>query len=218
LREFRRAAQAVMVAVAALLMDTVPAPTAAQLAGLYEIHQMEMGGGLELQPNGHFRYALEYGAASEEGEGDWAFDGKTVRLTSNPMPREPDFVLLKDESAPACEISISVDWSKLDWSSAPRVLVTYANDPKIYLVYADDSGKLESKRCNATSLRPMAPIYENIGTEVKLTPDKGHRLSFRFEPNEIGRPAFRGEQLEIDGEGLAFGRFDTRIRFVRSRP
>src|SRR3954447_26629111 len=118
-----------MIGVAALLMGGAPVPSTAQLAGLYEIRQMEMGGALELQTNGHFRYALEYGAASEEGEGDWAFDGKTVRLTSNPMPREPDFVLLKDESAPACEISISVDWSKLDWSSAPRVLVTYANDP-----------------------------------------------------------------------------------------
>jgi hypothetical protein len=207
-----------MIGIAALLIGAAPALTTARLAGLYEIHQMEMGGGLELQPNGHFRYALEYGAASEEGEGDWTFDGKTVRLTSNPMPHEPDFVLLRDEPAPACEVSISVDWGKLNWSSAPHVLVTYADDPKVYLVYADDSGKLESRRCNATSLRPMVPIYEGIGTEVKLTPDKGHRLSFRFEPNEIGRPAFRGEQLDLYGQGLEFARFETRIRFVRSRP
>jgi hypothetical protein len=207
-----------MIGVAAFLLGTAPAVTTVQLAGLYEIHQMEMGGGLELQPSGHFRYALEYGAASEEGEGDWTFDGKTVRLTSNPMPHEPDFVVLGDEPAPPCEISISVDWGKLDWSSAPRVLVTYDNDPKVYLVDTDDSGKLESRRCKATSLRPMVPIYENVGTEVKLTPDKGHRLSFRFEPNEIGRPAFRGEQLELYGQGLVFARFETQIRFVRSRP
>jgi len=195
-----------------------PAPTTAQLAGLYEIHQMEMGGALELQPGGHFRYALEYGAASEEGEGDWTFDGKAVRLTSNPMPRKPDFVLLRDEPAPPCDVSISVDWGKLNWSSAPRVLVSYANDPKIYLVYTDDNGKLETRHCNATSLRPLVPIYDDVGTEVKLTSDKGHRLSFRFEPNEIGRAAFHGEPLELDEQGLVFARFETRIRFVRSRP
>jgi hypothetical protein len=207
-----------MIGAAALLIGAAPALTTADLAGLYEIHQMEMGGGLELQPNGHFRYALEYGAASEEGEGDWTFDGKTVRLTSNPMPHEPDFVLLKDEPAPACQVSISVDWGKLNWSSAPRVLVAYANDPKIYLVYADSNGKLETKRCNPISLRPLVPIYEDVGTEVKLTPDKGHRLSFRFEPNEIGRAAFRNEPLSLDGQGLVFTRFETGIRFVRTRP
>lgn len=207
-----------MIGVAALLIGAAPAPANAKLAGLYEIHQMEMGGALELQPNGHFRYALEYGAASEQGEGDWTFDGKSVRLTSNPMPHEPDFLLLKDEPAPACEVSISIDWGTLDWSSAPRVLVSYANDPKTYLVYTDDSGKLETKHCNATSLRPLVPIYEDVGTEVKLTPDQGHRLSFRFEPNEMGRAAFHGEPLELDDQGLVFARFETRIRFVRARP
>jgi len=207
-----------MIALAALLSGAAPALTTAQIAGLYEIHQMEMGGGLELQPNGHFRYALEYGAASEEGEGDWSFDGRTVRLTSKPMPREPDFVLLHDDPAPACEISIAVDWGKLDWGSAPKVLVTFANDPKIYLIYTDDSGKLETKHCNATSIRPLVPIYENVGTEVKLTPDKGHRLSFRFEPNEIGRPAFHDEPLSLNSQGLEFARFETMIRFVRARP
>ena len=36
-------------------------------AGLYQINQMEMAGGLELSPDGRFRYALEYGAVSEQG-------------------------------------------------------------------------------------------------------------------------------------------------------
>ena len=73
-----------MIAVAALLIGAAPAPTTAQLAGLYEIHQMEMAGGLELQPNGHFRYGFTYGAVDEEAEGDWTFDGNTVLLTSKP--------------------------------------------------------------------------------------------------------------------------------------
>jgi hypothetical protein len=64
----------------------------------------------------------------------------------------------------------------------------------------------------------MAPIYENVGTDVKLTPDKGHRLSLRFDPNESDRAAFHGEPLELDGQSLVFARFETRIRFVRSRP
>ena len=57
-----------------------------QVAGLYEINQMEMAGGLELWPNGRFRYAFDYGAVSEVSEGKWAVEGATVLLTTNPMP------------------------------------------------------------------------------------------------------------------------------------
>ena len=57
-----------------------------ELTGNYEAHQMELAGALELQPNGHFRYALDYGAVSEGAEGDWMVDGATVRLTSKAAP------------------------------------------------------------------------------------------------------------------------------------
>ena len=69
----------------ALLLLVAPAP----MTGLYETHQMEVAAAIELKANGRFRYALSYGAVDEEAEGDWAFDGKTIRLTSNPMPRAP---------------------------------------------------------------------------------------------------------------------------------
>ena len=76
-----------MLAVAALLLGAAQAP-AADISGLYETQQMEVAAALELQAGGRYRYALEYGAVSERGEGDWAFDGVVLRLTSNPMPPE----------------------------------------------------------------------------------------------------------------------------------
>ena len=74
-----------MPAFAALLLWAAPLP-ADVVAGMYETDQIEVAGALELQPGGHFRYALEYGAVSERGEGDWGYDGRDVTLTSNPMP------------------------------------------------------------------------------------------------------------------------------------
>jgi hypothetical protein len=58
----------------------------AQVAGLYEINQMEMAGGLELQPSGRFRYGFDYGAVSEVSEGKWTVENGTVLLTTDPMP------------------------------------------------------------------------------------------------------------------------------------
>jgi hypothetical protein len=80
-----------MIGIAAALMVAAPAashmPTAARLAGTYEVHQMEMAGGLELKRNGHFRYAFSYGAVDEEAEGDWTFDGKKVASPATRCPR-----------------------------------------------------------------------------------------------------------------------------------
>ena len=56
---------------AAISLLVAAAAAAAQSpAGIYEIRQMEVGGGLELKADGHFRYALDYGAVSEQGEGE----------------------------------------------------------------------------------------------------------------------------------------------------
>jgi hypothetical protein len=187
-------------------------------AGLYQSHQMEIGAALELKRDGKFRYQLDYGAVSESASGNWKSDGNTIRLTSSPLPREPDFVLVEDRPSSSCEVSVSVDWSKVDWSTAPRVLVTYDGDPRTYLVDADENGKLESPRCKATSIRPLVPVYEVIGTAVNLTPGEGHKLVFRFEPNDLGQAAFRGEPLIRDGRDLVLKRYDASIRFIRVRP
>jgi len=80
----------IRLAVGAAILLVAPACAAAEAplpaAGLYEIDQMEMAGGLELQPGGRFRYAFDYGAVSEVSEGEWAVEGGTVLLTTDPMP------------------------------------------------------------------------------------------------------------------------------------
>lgn len=82
-----------MIAAAALLLGLAQAPAVPDLAGLYETQQMEVAAALELQAEGRFRYVLTYGAVDEAAEGDWSFDGSSVRLTSNPMP--PDLGALE---------------------------------------------------------------------------------------------------------------------------
>lgn len=74
-----------MPALSALLLWAAPVAADA-IVGRYETGQMEVAAALELSKEGRFRYALDYGAVSEQSEGDWLFDGKQVTLTSNPMP------------------------------------------------------------------------------------------------------------------------------------
>src|SRR3954451_9981029 len=85
------------------------APAQPSMVGFYQAQQMEVGAALELQKSHHFRYQLDYGAVSEEAEGDWTFDGKIVRLSTLPRPTPPTFEVVRDDPAPAGEISMTVE-------------------------------------------------------------------------------------------------------------
>jgi hypothetical protein len=211
----------VMIVVAALVLGAAPAPALApaKLAGRYEIHQMEMGGGLELKRDGHFRYALSYGAVDEEGQGTWTFDGRAIHLTSNPMPKEPSFELVRDTPAPKCTLSVSVDWGRFSWSSPPDVLVTYEDSPReLHFLQPDEGGTLHPANCAVASMLPIVPMFDVPGEPLKLASTSGHQLLLRFLPNDLGRTAFRGEPLKIDGSALVMQRYDAEIRFIRVRP
>lgn len=197
----------------------VVAPSQASLAGLYEIRQMEMGGGLELRPDGHFRYGFTYGAVDEEAEGDWTFDGSAVHLTSRPMPKEPTFELVRDTPAPKCTFSITADWGKFGWSSPPNVLVTYQDAPgELHYADVDEKGEFHPEKCSVDAVLPLVPMFQVAGEPLNLSPATGHHLSVRFLPNDLGHVAFRGEPLKLDGQDLVWDRYDARIRFLRTRP
>jgi hypothetical protein len=57
-----------------------------ELAGTYQTQQIEVGAMLELNPDGTFRYMLDYGAVSEAAEGRWTAAPEAVHLTSDPLP------------------------------------------------------------------------------------------------------------------------------------
>ncbi len=197
---------------------TAAIPAQKSMAGTYQIHQMEMGGGLLLEKNGHFRFGLSYGAADEEAEGKWTFDGKTVRLTSDPMPRQPEFALVSDTPASPCKLNISVDWSKLDWSTAPDVLVTYAGDDRLHYLQGDENGDMHPEKCTVSEIIPLVPVYGTPTLPMKVAPGSGHAFKLRFEPNDLGKAAFHDEPLTLDGNDLVMSRFDSAIRFVHDRP
>ena len=128
-----------MIGVAALLLLAVPAHAAASPAGVYEIRQMEVAGGLELKGDGHFRYALSYGAVDEECEGDWTFDGKTVRLTSKPMPKAPSFELVRDDPAPKGELFMTLEDPGFEWGH-PLEAIAVNSTKRGFAISAGDSG------------------------------------------------------------------------------
>ncbi len=64
----------------ALLLQAIADPS-----GFYSANQMEVAAAIDLEADGKFAYALDYGAVSEVSEGSWTMEGQTIYLTSTRM-------------------------------------------------------------------------------------------------------------------------------------
>src|SRR5205085_9436835 len=158
-----------MIGLAGLLLIAAPASALPSYAGYYETSQMEIAGGLELKADGKFRYVLSYGAVDEEGEGDWTFDGKSVRLTSNPMPKAPSFELLRDDPAPKGQVWMKFDKSSFNWTGRVDAIATAVGIKGRGLVTATGGdGRVESGGHVLTSIEPLVPVYAIPGGSVPL--------------------------------------------------
>jgi hypothetical protein len=207
-----------MMILGAAVLVLAAAPPKPSIAGLYETHQMEVAAGLELKPNGRFRYALSYGAVDEEGEGDWTFDGKTVRLTSSPMPKAPAFELVRDEPAPKGKLSMMLENPGFEWGH-PFEAFAKPESGDAFEISADDSGEVDlGGRPRITAIAPEMPVFGPTGQIFPLSADRGHRLTFRFHRNDLGKARFDKQPLQVNGSDLFLDRYDTSFRFVKVRP
>src|SRR5438270_4585561 len=162
----------------ALMLFALAAAAPARMtpAGRYEIRQMEMAGGLELRPNGHYRYALTYGAVDEEAEGEWTYDGKTVFLTSRPMPKAPVFELVRDDPAPKGELYLNLEDPGFEWGHPLEALAADAAKHP-FEISADDSGRVDlTGKPSVTAIAPEMPVFGTTGDVFLVRADRGHRL------------------------------------------
>jgi hypothetical protein len=204
-------------ALAACLWVAAAAP-ASSPTGLYQIRQMEMAGGLELQKDGHFRYAFTYGAVDEEAKGDWAFDGKSVFLTSNPMPKAPAFELVSDDPAPKGELYMTLEDPGFEWGHGLEAIAADAQKNGFELS-ADESGRVDlTGRPPVVAVAPEMPVCGPTGDIFPLSADRGHKLIFRFHRNDLGKVRFDKQPLLINGSDLLLERYDATIRFTKVRP
>jgi hypothetical protein len=202
-----------MIGTAALLLA---APAA--VAGLYQAQQMEVGAALELKGDGHFRYQLDYGAVSEHAEGDWSFDGRTVRLTTRPAPNPPSFELIRDDPAPVGELSMTLEPPGFGQDFHIDAVGTDAVSGEKGLVTTDDQGRVLAGAHKLSAIDPMVPVYGTVAGHFALSQDRGHHLLLRFHANDLATAAFKGEPLSLTERGLVLNRYDSEIRFIRVRP
>jgi hypothetical protein len=205
----------ILTLLAALVAMPAFGQSAASLVGSYDGHQMEMGAELHLLADGRFEYGLAYGALDEAGQGTWSVQGDRLLLTSDPVT-PPRFVFAGQKPAPAGTLRISLE--------TPQGMSPQYFDAVVLLAHggskggqlSDDGLSLPLDPADPpVSARMFFPMYELKGDAVPIDPAKGYSLSFRFEPNDIGKADFRTTALKIAHGDLLLDRFGRTIRFHR---
>jgi hypothetical protein len=190
-----------------------PAITRESLAGEYSGNQMEVAARLLLQPNGHFQYELAYGALDEAAEGTWEIKQGVILLTTVPAANPPRFVVVSDQSVPTVGLWIKLASGPIMQGARQRIYLIYApnEEPDMAEVADDGNVPLPNNR-RPTAIIPEIPVYPIMVKPIPLTGAGGHRLTLRFEPNDIGKADFHPQVLAIANGVLVMTRPDLQLR------
>jgi hypothetical protein len=206
-----------LLATSAAAQPTVgpPSPADQCLAGDYDGHATEIGGGLRLEPNGRFRYGLAYGAVDEEAQGRWESDGSAVYLTSDPIT-PPRFTLVNEGPAPAGEFRVAMDVPNGISRQYFDVLLMLSSGKHMQRQMTEDGlvVALEPGE-KVVSMRLLLPVFDLESDRFNLAAGAASEVRVRFEPNDLGKVGFAHERLAIEGGALVLQRYDRAIRFRR---
>ena len=199
---------------------TAGSVTRESLAGEYDGGQMEVGARLLLKRDGHFLYELAYGALDEAAQGTWEFKDGAVFLTTVPAVVPPRFVVESDEAAPPGELWIKLSSGPVMEGAAQRIYLVYGPKEQAEMAEAAVDGHvpLPDKRW-PTAIVAEIPVYPIPGRAIPLTGSGGHRITMRFEPNDIGKADFHAFKLSIENGVLVMPRRDLELllRFRRQQ-
>ena len=193
--------------------------TRASLAGLYDGHQLEVGAELLLKPNGHFKYELAYGALDEAAEGTWEIKSNVVLLTTVPAVKPPEFVVVSDTPDPSGGLYIKLVKPVMQ-GARQRIYLIYAPTEQPDMVEVADDGRVPFPgNRRPTAIVPEIPIYPTVSKAIPLTGTGGHRLTLRFDPNDIGKADFHALPLPVEDGALVMTRpdLDLKLHFKRTQ-
>jgi hypothetical protein len=205
----------ILAAVLMLVGSPLHAQAPAELVGVYDGGQTEMAAGLQLAADGRFRYMLSYGAADEEAAGVWTADADAVYLETRPAVVPPRFVVERDDPATAGQLFVTLAKTRYTWPTPLEILVQVAGADRPYMTIADAAGRVTlDPTWQVTGITPAVPVSQEVPAMHAIVPGSGHRLQFRFEPNDLGRVDFRRTALKRDGKTLLLERWGRTIRFA----
>lgn len=206
----------------ALLLLFAPMRSGAQSVtpGLYHATQgPELAAQLEIRADGHFAYALSYGALDEQAEGIWAATEKGVALTTRPRPKPPEFRLDHQGSEGDAPFHIVVRWPDGRGLAGVDFRMGFANGTVLDGYTQADGWTLgESALGMPLWIELIEPMHGFTSPRFPISADT-HSMAVTLAPNDMGIAAFENMLFESTGDGdYLFHHPMGNIRFRLAKP
>lgn len=180
-----------------------------QAAGRYRLQDgPDVASGLELLPDGRFRYFLIAGALDARAEGRWSSDGRRVMLNTEPRPTPPAFAVGPVTRSAEAPLVVLVTGPNGRGIAGIDLRMGLA-DGRTLEGYTQDHGWHYTE-----SEPPGRPQWVELSLAMFGLPPRrfpldaaaGNQFAFTLIPNDIGVVDFRGQLLEMTGRSLAMRR------------
>ncbi|HEV2746900.1 MAG TPA: carboxypeptidase-like regulatory domain-containing protein [Allosphingosinicella sp.] len=190
-----------MLGLAASLLLAAAAP--AELAGDYVLHQPETASGLRLQKDGRFQWYLSQGALDLAAEGGWTRAGDTLILTT-PSTVPPSFSLISATRTTQPELVVRVENPAGAGIQGIDILLRYAaGEAEVGHTDGEGGCRFELKQGGKPQYVALAiGMFEFRSPDFAVDSARANVLTFRLQPNDLGKQSFAGEPVRIVEEGL----------------
>jgi hypothetical protein len=175
----------------------------APIEGVHVAQKMETATALEIEPDGRYRWFYSQGALDLTSEGSWIREGDRITLTSDPFS-PPRFDFAGRREGKGATLGVEVATGRGDPIPAVDVLLRYRSGREVSS-HTDAEGRLEATLPSGETLEAVTlsiAAFELRSEPFKLSAKAGEVLSFRFEPNDLGKQAFNRESVLVTKTGL----------------
>ncbi|MCH4150723.1 MAG: hypothetical protein LKF30_02055 [Sphingobium sp.] len=200
-------------------------PAAAQAEGvppaLYRAAQgPELAAQIEIRADGHFDYALAYGALDEHAEGLWTKTDTGIALTTQPKPKPPEFRLDHQGRAGDAPFALLVRWPDGRGIAGVDFRLGLADGSEITGYTQDYGWRLgDPEKGKPVWIELAEPMHGFTSPRFPIAAET-HSMTVTLVPNDMGVAAFDGTLFESGGEGaylLHHPRGDIRFRAISPR-
>jgi hypothetical protein len=172
-------------------------------------------GGIELMPDGRFRFGYAGGAVNAQAAGRWSSDGRTVTLNTDPRPTPPTFTAGPVTRGEGLTILVKGP----DGEGLPLIDVRVGlADGNVITGYTQDYGWRPDVDTRAGAPQWVELSFDMYGVPAQRFPldsTKGNTFTFTLVPNDMGVIDFRDQALELGQGELVMVRHGGRTTFVR---
>ena len=180
---------------------------------------MEVAAGLELKADGHFRYGLVLRRGRRRGRrrldfrrheclADVEADAQEARVRSGPRRSRAERRIVHDAGGSRLRLG---PWARGNRDGRLRRAGS-RSQPTIRAAWTWQASRKRSRSL------PKCLCSVPPGRSSSSSQDRGHRLTFRFHRNDLGKARFDREPLKREGGDLLLTRYDTVFRFRKVRP